>query len=91
MRHYLTPATASLKIPGDAPSVASEAIVTKHTVRAHASYHGADWEPVEVPAGSVLEHLDRRREAGFDGRLYWEFVCCVRGVRMFCTSFTRPI
>jgi hypothetical protein len=46
---------------------------------------------MEVPAGSVLEYLDRRHEQGFEGRPYWEFVAHLRGRRVFCTSFARPI
>ena len=67
------------------------AIVSTHAVQAQVSSHGDAPRPVEVPAGSVLEYLDRRHEQGFEGRPYWEFVTTLRGLRMFCTSFVRPI
>jgi hypothetical protein len=72
-------------------SNAATTLISTNTVQAQASSHGDAPRIMEVPAGSVLEYLDRRHEQGFEGRPYWEFVAHLRGRRVFCTSFARPI
>jgi hypothetical protein len=70
---------------------AATTLISTHTVQAQASSHGDAPRSVEIPAGSILEYLDRRHEQCFEGRTYWEFVANLSGRRVFCTSFARPI